>query len=193
MSSLPLPHVDARRPRAPRPLDAIEAYIRAKDGNRPHLMDTAFAEDARLRMHLRTDAIAFPPEVHGRQAITQTLVRQFNQAWENVHTFCLGRPPVADAVEFSCDWLVVMSSKNDGSLRVGCGRYDWSFERVGRRVLALDITIEAMEVAACDIAPVMDWANAQPWPWCARSALRVGAPPQDELQAVLDRLQVPPA
>ncbi|MGN6527793.1 MAG: hypothetical protein ACTHL8_15510 [Burkholderiaceae bacterium] len=185
MSSLPLPLPTARMPR---PSDAIDAYVHAKDRNQPHLMQDAFADDARLRMLVRTTAISFPPEVRGRVAITDTLVRHFNQVWENVHTLCLGAPPAAGADAFSCEWLVVMSGKRDGGLRAGCGRYDWVFGDDGR-VRALDITIDTMESAACELAPVMGWVSALPWPWCARTALHAGAPRVAIVQDVLGRLQ----
>jgi hypothetical protein len=171
-----------------RPAAAIDAYVQAKDRNQPHRMQDAFAQDARLRMLVRTTAISFPPEVRGRAAITDTLVRHFNQVWENVHTLCLGAPPAADADAFSCDWLVVMSGKRDGGLRAGCGRYDWVFGDDGR-VRALDITIDTMESAACELAPVMDWVSALPWPWGARTALRAGAPRVGIVEDVLARLQ----
>ena len=55
-------------------------------------MARAFAPDAVLKMALRTQAIAFPPESHGLAAITDTLVRKFGQTYDNVFTFYLSRP-----------------------------------------------------------------------------------------------------
>jgi hypothetical protein len=40
---------------------AIQTYIRAKDENRPHLMPSAFALDAKLEMKVKTGNISFPP------------------------------------------------------------------------------------------------------------------------------------
>jgi hypothetical protein len=53
--------------------DAVASYIRAKDGNRPHLLDTTFTDDATLEMVVRTDSISFPPSAAGRTAIAETL------------------------------------------------------------------------------------------------------------------------
>jgi hypothetical protein len=53
--------------------DAIEAYLRAKDENRPFLMTEAFAEDASFSVVVHSDNIAFPPVTHGRGAITDVL------------------------------------------------------------------------------------------------------------------------
>ncbi|KAG1247661.1 hypothetical protein G6F65_020046 [Rhizopus arrhizus] len=54
----------------------LRDYFHAKDENRPHYMARAFADDAVLKMALRTQAIAFPPESHGLAAIADTLVRK---------------------------------------------------------------------------------------------------------------------
>ena len=62
----------------------IETYFNAKDGNRPHLMRRAFHEHAVVEMSVRTQAISFPPWLNGCDAITDTLVRQFGQTYENV-------------------------------------------------------------------------------------------------------------
>jgi SnoaL-like domain len=153
------------------PAESIAAYISAKDGNRPHLLDAAFTPDATLRMVVRTDAITFPPASQGRDAIAETLVRRFNQTYENVYTVCIGLPPAAGAQAFSCDWLVAMSEKQGGAVRIGCGRYDWTFEPDGPRVRALTITIEAMQVLPAErLAPIMGWASCLPYPWCSLQA-----------------------
>ena len=81
---------------APQPQPSTESvlrdYFHAKDENRPLYMARAFAPDAVLKMALRTQAIAFPPESHGLAAITDTLVRKFGQTYDNVFTFYLSRP-----------------------------------------------------------------------------------------------------
>ena len=170
--------------------DPITAYILAKDGNRPHLLDAAFTSDATLRMEVRTASIAFPPASTGRDAIAETLVRRFNQTYENVYTFCLGEPPASGVAAFRCGWLVAMSEKQGGSVRVGCGSYDWSFAVGGARASALTITIDAMETLPADaLAPVMLWVSRLRYPWCDRSALRDAAPTIPGVQHVLAMLR----
>jgi hypothetical protein len=66
--------------------DAARTDILAKDGNRPFLMLRAFAEDAELQIIQKTDAIAFPNQTKGREAIENVLVRRFNLDYENVFT-----------------------------------------------------------------------------------------------------------
>lgn len=170
------------------PAESVVRYIRAKDCNRPHLLDIAFSEDAVLQMLVQTESISFPASSVGREAIAETLVRRFNQTYENIYTLCIGAPPAANAEAFSCDWLVAMSEKQGGAVRIGCGRYDWSFSHVNHRVRALTITIEAMEMLPREtLGPVMKWVSGLPYPWCSRQ-LATGTPPN--LPGVLHVLQL---
>ena len=102
--------------------ELIATYIRAKDSNRPHLMSAAFAPDASLEMVVNAGTISFPPHAAGLDAITDVLVSRFGQTFENVYTFCLCSPPYSHPSTFSCAWLVGMSPKEGGAVRVGCGR-----------------------------------------------------------------------
>lgn len=167
---------------------AIANYIFAKDHNRPHLMRRAFCEAADLQMVVKSGAISFPPAVSGRDGITDVLVRRFGQTYENVHTFCLCTPPVSGVKSFACDWLVGMSSKADGSVRVGCGRYDWAFAEEGLGLATrLKITIEQMLVLhPAALGEVMDWLSSLPHPWCSSTLARSGMPRGEELAAIAD-------
>ncbi|MDM0112244.1 hypothetical protein QTI66_08785 [Variovorax sp. J22R133] len=168
------------------PAQAIEAYIRAKDGNRPYLLNASFAADASLRMDVRTDSVAFPPESSGREGIAETVVRRFNQTYENIYTLCIGSPPRGNANSHSNIWLVAMSEKSSGAVRVGCGRYDWSFEENGGRVKSLTITIETMAMLPpATLASVMNWVSALPYPWCSQQVLFKHAPRDAAVQLVL--------
>ena len=159
------------------PADSIAAYIKAKDGNRPHLIDAAFTRDAILKMQVRTDSISFPASAIGRAAIAETLVRRFNQTYENIYTFCIGAPPAGPDRSFSCDWLVAMSEKESREVRVGAGRYDWTFAADDHRVGSLTITIDVMETLAQDrLAPVMAWVSSLPYPWCSGETATQAAP-----------------
>lgn len=167
------------------PADAIDAYLGAKDGNRPHLMAQAFAPEAVLTMLVKPDSIAFPPLTEGRAAIAEVLVRRFGQVYDNVYTICLAAPPRQPMAAFSCDWLVAMTEKSSGAVRVGCGRYDWRFATASGLVERLCITIEAMqtlEPAALD--GVMRWIAALPYPWCGAGEALAGAAGIDGIGAV---------
>ena len=150
------------------PSDAVSTYILAKDGNRPFLLRRAFAEDAELETVVNTDAISFPSSAKGVGAIEQILVRRFGLDYENVYTFCLSQPSAANRRHFPCHWLVGMSARNDGQIRIGCGRYDWYFGsgqqcHVERLVIAIDVMKVFPAVA---LAASMDWLLALPYPWC---------------------------
>jgi hypothetical protein len=176
---------------APRasPADVIDAYLRAKDGNRPHLLRAAFTDTATLRMHVRTAGISFPPGAVGREAIAQLLVSRFNETWENIYTLCVGSPPRVGATSFACGWLVAMSAKLDRQVRVGCGRYDWVFDPGTGLARSLVITIDAMETTSWDVDAMIDWASALPYPWCDARRLESGAPSAPALRAVLARMR----
>jgi hypothetical protein len=149
------------------PTRAILLYVLAKDGNWPSLLDEGFREDATLRVRLRTDAIAFPTDSVGREAIARTFVRRFNQDYENIWTFCLGARPECGVGSFSCRWLVAMSEKAGGAVRFGCGTYDWVFAADDGRIREMTIAIDAMETLPAKArAPVLAWASALPYPWC---------------------------
>ena len=165
--------------------EGIQTYIHAKDENRPHLMKFVFAETAKLRMAVETDTISFPPLTEGIDAITQVL-RDFGQVYENVYTFCLGDPPKSNVDKYTCPWIVGMSERAGGSVRVGCGRYEWSFERNEPYLIdGLAITIKMMKVLPSEyLRPVMDWLPGLPYPWCPASEAAKGMPDLAALEEV---------
>lgn len=170
----------------------VDTYCRAKDSNRPHLLATAFADDAWLETAV-DGALLFPHSVsQGRDAIARALVRHFGRTYENVYTFCLQRPGDEWSSErFSCDWLAGMSSKDSGQVRIGCGRYDWQFQHEPpHRVQGLKISIAVMKVLPPSaLAPVTEWLAGLPYPWCPAAAVATAAPDLPGLQPVLDYLR----
>jgi hypothetical protein len=170
--------------------DTIAAYLRAKDENRPYLMRDAFAEDAALAMVVKSDNIAFPAATRGREAIANVIVRDFSTAYENVRTLCLTPAPIGTPHAFSCPWLVGMSVKADGAVRVGWGRYDWTFDADTARVRRLTITIEVMHVLpprCLDV--VVGWTFALPYPWCSAERAVLTLPELEVLQPLRDYLR----
>ena len=146
----------------------VRAYICAKDSNRPHLVSRVFAPAASLEMVVKTDAIAFNPRVHGREAIAEMLVRRFAQQYENVYTFCLCEPPPPAALRLDCGWLVVMSDKETRQVLAGFGCYAWEWRPdVEPLVHRLTITIERMDRFDPALgAAAFEWAERLPYPWC---------------------------
>jgi hypothetical protein len=177
------------------PSESISSYIRAKDQNRPYWMRRAFTRDATLKMNVKTGAVSFPPFSSGIDSITEVLVRRFAQSYENVLTFCIGGPPKDDAGSFSCPWMVGMSERETGAVRVGCGRYDWQFQ-ADEPFLAreLTITIEFMQILPpTTLEAVMDWLSALPYPWCPGQTAAKDAPKLEALAVILDYISKNPA
>jgi hypothetical protein len=172
----------------PAPDQLIQTYFLAKDNNRPHLMERAFAKNAELTITVNTDAIAFPSTIHGLSGISDTLVRKFGITYENIYSFCLQRPEAGmDACHFSCDWLVGMSDKEHHNARVGCGRYDWTFQSAAPGLIErLHITIATMAVLpATERQTVLEWISGLPYPWCGADAIVDTAPAIPALEPVL--------
>jgi hypothetical protein len=151
-------------------------------------MKRAFTEAATLKMIVKTGAISFPPVSKGVDSITEVLVRRFAQSFENVFTFCLADPPKDKTGSFSCTWMVGMSEKESGAVRVGCGRYDWLF-RTDEPFLAreLTITIEFMQtLSSRSLGAIMDWLSGLPYPWCPVTTAVASAPEVEGLEVILD-------
>jgi hypothetical protein len=173
------------------PSDHIRTYIHAKDANRPHLLARAFAPDAVVALVVNTPNISFPPVVSGLDAVSDALISGFGRTYENVYTFCLSEPPGDGARRFTCDWLVGMSEKQNGAVRLGCGRYDWQFGGDAAGLIErLTITIDTMERLPSDkVLTVMDWLSRLPYPWCPARVAIERAPAIDDVTGVMRRLR----
>lgn len=168
------------------PDQVLRTYFRAKDGNRPHLIDSVFCVDAVLEMHVNTDDIYFPAITQGRAAIADVLVGKFARTYENIYSFYLERPTSA-TTQFSCDWLVGMSEKDGGHVRLGCGRYDWRFEKGPPHLASrLIITIAAMEILSPEeLDATLGWLRRLSYPWSSAAEIFASAPPNPALDPVL--------
>jgi hypothetical protein len=173
----------------PTPAEAIRRYILAKDGNRPFLMREVFAENAELEVVVKTDAISFPGTAKGLGDLENILVRRFGIESENVYTFCLSEPSGADRVRFQCHWMVGMSSRATGEIRVGCGRYDWHFGEQGK-VSKLLIGIDVMKILRADeLEAMMRWLSALPYPWCSPGRVLQSIPAHEGLAEIVAYLK----
>jgi hypothetical protein len=168
------------------PADVVRNYILAKDGNRPFLMQQAFAENAELEVEVRTDAISFPSFTRGLSAIEDVLVRRFGIDYENIYTFCLSQPADGNRHRFECRWLVGMSARSDGQIRVGCGRYDWHFGSDDAGLAKkLIIVIDVMKIfPANEQATTMKWLSGLPYPWCTAGQAARDMPRGGEFAAI---------
>jgi hypothetical protein len=176
-------------PTSSTPETVLRGYFRAKDENRPHVLARVFDLDADLVVVSHASTIAFPARTVGREAIAEVLVRNFSQAYENVYSFYLQRPPLATE-EFSCSWLVAMSEKQSKCARVGCGTYDWSFSKVAPHLAThLTITIHVMQVLPpTELFAVLAWVQELTYPWSSAQEVLRTAPSNELLAPVRQHL-----
>jgi hypothetical protein len=155
-----------QQPKSFTPEAVLRGYFQAKDENRPHVLEDVFASNAELVIHNQSANIAFPAFTQGRSAIAEILVRGFALSNENVYSFYLARP-LPGVREFTCPWLVGMSERSSGHVRVGCGTYEWAFEPHAPHMASrLVVTIEAMQVLPiAESAGVFAWLRALNYPW----------------------------
>ena len=160
------------------PEHVLRAYFHAKDENRPLLLDRVFAEDALLEVHDASGAIRFPARTLGREAIADVLVRSFNRQYENIYSFYLERPR-AEVDAFDCPWIVVMTEKDGRGVRVGCGRYEWTFAATAPPLACrLVIRIAAMEVLDAPTTQQVYAAIARlAYPWSSRGEVMAALQP----------------
>ena len=175
------------------PEDVLRNYFHAKDENRPLLLDRVFVDDAVLEVRNRSDAIAFPAQTSGRDAIADVLVRTFNQTYENIFSFYLGRP-AGELSRYACAWLVAMTEKSSRSVRVGCGNYEWTFaERPPRLAARLVIDLTTMVVHdSTTTAVVYDFVERLTYPWSSLSEVTAAAEGVAELGRVVESLLARP-
>jgi len=168
------------------PETVLRGYFHAKDENRPHVLARVFALDANLTVINNAINIEFPAQTNGQEAIAEVLVSRFNQTYENIYSFYLASPP-ARASAFSCDWLVGMTEKESKNVRVGCGRYDWTFQAASPHLASrLVVTIEVMQLLpASQFGPVFSWLQQLNYPWSSTAQVKGLAPNVQLLAPVL--------
>ena len=174
-----------QEPKSFTPDVVLRGYFHAKDENRPHLLEDVFASNAELVFRNQSANIAFPAFTQGRSAIADVLVRTFALSYENVYSFYLGRP-MPDVQEFTCPWLVGMSERSSGHVRVGCGIYEWTFEPHAPHMASqLVVTIEAMQVLPlAESERIFAWLRALNYPWLSPDAALHGIPANELLAPI---------
>ena len=167
------------------PEAVLRGYFHAKDENRPHLLEDVFTPGAELIIHNQSANIAFPAFTQGRSAVAEVLVRSFAISNENVYSFYLARP-LLGVREFTCPWLVGMSERSSGHVRVGCGTYEWTFEPHAPHMASrLVVAIEAMQVLPLtESVGVFAWLGALNYPWSSPEAALEGIPANDLLSPI---------
>lgn len=157
------------------PATLLERYVEAKDFARPHLMAGIYQSDAVLTYSIATDAIEFPAEVRGVDAITRTLVSDFALRFDRCRTYYLcDTRPAGSPSGLELPWLVVMREPAPSRLRMGRGFYRWTFQPVpeGVRVSAMHIHIERMDPIDDPGSRLLERIQAPlPYPWLSPAVL----------------------
>ena len=170
----------------------ISRYIHAKDSNKPHLMNKTFSDSAELDMVVKTEAITFPQKTFGQTSITDLLVKEFNLNYHNVYTFCVNNSINKNQQQLSNLWLVAMTDSKTNFHKVGCGRYDWSFnsQKEIKEISKLIITIEHMEIFDAQLENTIFNELAQcSYPWIDNGELLRALPSLPRLGAIKNHLK----
>lgn len=84
-----------------------------------------------------------------------------------------------------CSWLVSMTAKANGELRVGVGTYLWTFEKKPTLVKSLIITIDEMVILEPQHSTlIMNWLSKLPHPWCDTSDIKNSMPELEGLPSI---------
>jgi hypothetical protein len=163
----------------------LRGYFHAKDENRPHLLEDVFTSNAEVVIRNQSANISFPAVTEGRPAIAEVLVRSFAVSNEDVYSFYLARP-TSVVREFVCPWLVGMSERSSGQVRVGCGIYEWAFDPrpphlANRLVIAIDIR---QVLPVTESGPVFAWLRALNYPWSSPEAALRGIPANELMSPI---------
>jgi hypothetical protein len=155
--------------------DLLEAYLEAKDLNRPYLILECYTPNAILTYSIATDTISFPSKVLGADAIAQTLVRDFRQEFDRCKTYyvCDSIVDRGQRIDFM-PWLVIMKETSNAALRVGKGYYSWQFEsdETRMRVCAMHIHIERMDTIEDRDGKTLHALQSElPYPWLPPATL----------------------
>ncbi len=109
----------------------FEKYVEGKDQDKFKILEKIYVPNAKVTFEIDTDTISFPTEILGNKNIAQVLSAEFNRKYDHVQTYYLSRsfPQINDFTISNQGWLVIMREKEDNSIRVGTGLYDWIFEK----------------------------------------------------------------
>ena len=173
----------------------IHRYVRAKDQNRPHLLQQVFCTDAILDMKVESENITFPAQTCGLAAISQLLVSDFSQSYENIYTYCIEESISITANRLSCQWLVIMSDRETGQLKVGTGDYLWTFSELAEglnkthKVQSLVIAIAHMLLLDPSQNPqILQLTETLAYSWCSRADVLALMEDIDDLKSICEAI-----
>lgn len=165
------------------PATILRNYFHAKDENRPQRLLRAFHPEIVLEFRNRSRNIDFPELTQGREAVTGVLVRNFAQTYEDIYTFALSRP-ATEGLRSACPWLVIMTDKASGCVRVGCGDYEWEADGAAPGLMRrFTIAIDLMQILPPEFRPEAGrWVDALDYPWTSPGAVLASLPAHPDLE-----------
>ena len=169
----------------------LTKYLEAKDQQRPFLFGEVFTSEAMFqsRFAFETDFNDERP-VHGLDAIAGVFQRMGSRV-ENIFTVYTPSSVRWDAGALSIDWLVGMSERESGKLRLAWGDYAWRFNPAGTRATELVVLMRQMiELPASAGSSINHWLAELPAPWCEAEQILESMPSfagSEDLRAFFSR------
>lgn len=168
--------------------ELIHTYLRAKDESRPILFRQVFLKEGRFQTRFSIDTDFNQGGMrHGLDTITQTF-QQLGAGFENIFTTCpIESAFYNDVGQLESSWVVGMTGRNEGQVRLAAGSYLWTFDSDSGLVKELDVLMEHMLVLPAHHAEsILSWLSPLPQPWCRSVELLERMPHLSELQPVRD-------
>jgi len=164
----------------------LHKYLQAKDESRPYLFRQVFPENGRFQTRFSIDTDFDQGGMReGIAEITNTF-GMLGRFFENIFTTCpIESASYTEEGQLQSTWIVGMSSRDNGDIRIAAGAYLWTFDEESGKVAELDVLMEHMlEFPGKHLAAIMDWLSALPQPWCETKALLDGMPEIEGLEPV---------
>jgi len=155
----------------------LRAYLHAKDCGVPARFADAFTPDATFtsRFEFETSFSDEEPRV-GLAAIAETF-GLLTKHCDNITTLCTLDSVVTDGDTLRNKWIVAMTNRDSGCIRVAWGDYVWTMDPEAERARSLIVNMRHMaEMGPEHAEVVLVWLRALPAPWCDGQALVVDMP-----------------
>ena len=172
----------------------LEKYIEGKDQDNFKILEDIYTEDAKVIFQIRTPAITFPSEIVGRINIAQVLSKDFNRKYDCIKTYYLGlKDKERNALNVSeQEWLVAMRETASCCTRIGCGLYNWTFERTRENKIKIKeheiIIAEMLDLPDRPLPYLTSFQSLLPYPWTNRETVLKVASRYNEMQKITDFL-----
>jgi len=173
----------------------LEKYVEGKDQDKFKILGEIYIPNAKVTFEIDSDTISFPTEISGNKNIAQVLSAEFNRKYDHVQTYYLSRsfPQIKDLVISNQGWLVIMRDKEDNSIRVGTGLYDWIFQKQADGNLKIAQHNISIGVMLClpglSLSFLDELQSSLLYPWVDKKKVIKVLSDYNELQDIVDYLE----